>query len=98
MNNYAGVLALVRQENLLAFFFLSFFFFLRNMLVCISNSRASKGFSGSQTMQQCGCAEVFMDLLRLFGMALDTPSQRSQIQASSSLPSVSPTSQNQEWN
>lgn len=52
---------------------------------CIHNamalaSRASKGFSGSQTMNQCGCVEAFTDLLRLFGMALDTPTQRSHIQ------------------
>ncbi|KAK7102918.1 exportin-T-like [Littorina saxatilis] len=53
---------------------------------CIYNamalaSRASKGFSGTQTMRQCGCVPAFTELLRLFGMALDTPSQRSHIQA-----------------
>lgn len=53
---------------------------------CIFNamslaSRASKGFSGAQTMKQCGCVPAFTDLLHLFGMALDTPCQRCQIQA-----------------
>ena len=44
-------------------------------------SRASKGFSGTLTMKQCGCVVAFTELLRLFGMALDTPWQRSQVQA-----------------
>lgn len=44
------------------------------------HSRASKGFSGSQTMKQCGCVPAFTNLLQLFGLALDTPVQRSHVQ------------------
>ena len=31
-------------------------------------------------MKQCGCVPAFTELLRLFGMALDTPWQRNQLQ------------------
>ena len=43
-------------------------------------SRASKGFSGNQTMKQCGCEPAFTELLHIFGKALDTPTQRGHIQ------------------
>lgn len=31
-------------------------------------------------MKQCGCVKAFTELLQLFGLALDTPVQRNQIQ------------------
>ncbi|KAL8603758.1 hypothetical protein ACOMHN_024374 [Nucella lapillus] len=34
-------------------------------------SRVSKGFSLTQTMKQCGCQQAFIQLLHLFGEALD---------------------------
>ncbi|XP_076447467.1 exportin-T-like [Babylonia areolata] len=43
-------------------------------------SRVSKGFSFSQTMKACGCQDAFMQLLHLFGKALEAPWQRGQLQ------------------
>ncbi|KAK3738804.1 hypothetical protein RRG08_035683 [Elysia crispata] len=53
---------------------------------CLNNSmslasRASKGFSGQQTMRACGCVSVFTELLSIFLSALEvTTSQRALLQ------------------
>ncbi|KAK3579421.1 hypothetical protein CHS0354_029730 [Potamilus streckersoni] len=39
-------------------------------------SRASKGFSGQQTMHDCGCEATFTDLLKIFLQAINVPVQR----------------------
>ncbi|KAL3853848.1 hypothetical protein ACJMK2_017348 [Sinanodonta woodiana] len=39
-------------------------------------SRASKGFSGQQTMHDCGCEASFTDLLKIFLQAINVPVQR----------------------
>ncbi|CAL1531674.1 unnamed protein product [Lymnaea stagnalis] len=52
---------------------------------CIHNaialaSRASKGFSGQQTMKQCGCVSAFTELLSIFLAALEVTNQRASLQ------------------
>ncbi|BFZ08391.1 hypothetical protein BsWGS_11430 [Bradybaena similaris] len=52
---------------------------------CIHNamslaSRASKGFSGQQTMKQCGCVLAFTELLSIFLAALEVTNQRASLQ------------------
>ncbi|RUS73434.1 hypothetical protein EGW08_018809 [Elysia chlorotica] len=53
---------------------------------CVNNSmslasRASKGFSGTQTMRACGCVSVFTELLSIFLSALEvTTPQRALLQ------------------
>lgn len=53
---------------------------------CLNNSmslasRASKGFSGQQTMRACGCVSVFTELLSIFLSALEvTTPQRALLQ------------------
>ncbi|XP_013079973.2 exportin-T-like [Biomphalaria glabrata] len=51
---------------------------------CIHNaialaSRASKGFSGQQTMKQCGCVTAFTELLSIFLAALEVTNQRASL-------------------
>lgn len=42
-------------------------------------SRASKGFSSQQTMQNCGCEAVFVELLQMFLQAVNVPVHRQLI-------------------
>lgn len=42
-------------------------------------SRASKGFSNQQTMQNCGCEGVFVELLQIFIQAVTVPVHRQLI-------------------
>ncbi|XP_053377142.1 exportin-T-like isoform X1 [Mercenaria mercenaria] len=42
-------------------------------------SRASKGFSSQQTMQNCGCEGVFVELLQIFIQAVTVPVHRQLI-------------------
>ncbi|XP_052780847.1 exportin-T-like [Mya arenaria] len=44
-------------------------------------SRASKAFSNQQTMQQCGCEGVFLELLQMFVQAVTVPVHRGLVQA-----------------
>ena len=48
------------------------------LLLCCS--RASKAFSNQQTMQQCGCERVFLELLQLFVGAVSVPVHRALVQ------------------
>uniref|UniRef100_A0A0B6ZHY5 Exportin-T n=1 Tax=Arion vulgaris TaxID=1028688 RepID=A0A0B6ZHY5_9EUPU len=53
--------------------------------LCMQNamslaSRASKGFSGQQTMKQCGCILAFTELLSIFLGALEVTNQRDLLQ------------------
>ena len=42
-------------------------------------SRASKGFSGQNTVKYNGCVDIFVDAIKVFLRALDVPVQRTII-------------------
>ena len=83
------LLAIVFQLNYyfivfqLNYYFIAFIlakvFSIKLLLNC---SRTSKGFSSQQTMQQCGCVEVFTEVMTIFLRVLETPVQRQLLHAS----------------